>query len=122
MDMLSQADRVKGRMERNQHWSLLKYVYELMSIGVALSKDEPYKGFTRYSYPSKIKKMGRSRSRRRKRDDIAAKIASTLHTSFSDAKAIIPFIGIYLQHEQWRESIIEKMELTEDEIGFIADY
>lgn len=119
MDELSKADIFRGRIVKNQNWSLLKYVYELMSVGVALSKEEKYKGFTRYQYPSRIKKMGRSKASRKKRDDIGKKIGEELHVSVSDAYEIMPFLQELFAREEWKENIVDTLDLTEDEVEFI---
>ena len=122
MDVMSKADVFKGRMVTRQNWSLLKYVYVLMSAGVSVSKEEKYRGFTRYSYPSKIKKMGRSKASRKKRKDISLKVGKKLHTSVSTATDLIPFLSILMEKEDWKENIVEHLDLTEDEIKFIKNF
>lgn len=122
MDAISKADLFQGRMRKNQDWTLLKYVYELMSVGVALGKDEKYKGFTRYSYPSRIKKMGRSKAARSRRDDIATKIGDRLHTSISTATDLIPYLQLFFTDQDWKDNLVEHLELTEDEVEFIEDF
>lgn len=122
MEELSKADLFRGRIRKGQNWTLLKYVYELMSVGVALSKDEKYGGFTKYQYPSRIKKMGQSKAKRKKRDDIGAKISEHLHVSVTTARQIIPFLQILFEREEWRENIITELELTEDEIEYIESF
>ncbi len=122
MDHLSKADLYKGRMIKNQNWKLLRYVYEHMTCGVAVSKKEKYKGFTRYGYPSKIKKMGRSKATRKKRKDISKKISKKIHTSTSTATEVLPLFKYLLKKEEWRKNIIEEMELTEEEVEFIEKF
>ena len=122
MERLSRADVFRGRIVRGQNWSLLKYVYELMSGGVAAAKDEKYSGFTRYGYPSRIKKMGRSKASRSKRRDIGQKIGENLHTSISTATDMIPLLGDFFENDEWRENIVRELELTEDEVKFIQKF
>ncbi|MCJ7450135.1 MAG: replication factor C large subunit [Candidatus Nanohaloarchaeota archaeon QJJ-9] len=121
MEEISKADLFNGRIRKSQNWSLLKYVYSLMTVGVALSKEEKYKGFTRYSYPSRIKKMGQSKSQRKKRQDIGEKIGENMHISISKAVDILPFLQVLFQREGWKKSIAEELELTEDEVEFIEE-
>ena len=121
-DNLSQADVFKGRIIRRQNWGLLKYVYDLMTVGVALSKEEKYKGFTRYSYPSKIKKMGKSKAMRSKRDRIAKKISKKLHISMDDALGTFMFLKKFLDREDWKESIVKEIDLTEKEVEYIESF
>ena len=122
MEHLSKADLYKGRMITNQDWKLLRYVYEHMTCGVAVSKEEKYKGFTRYGYPSKIKKMGKSKATRKKRKDISRKIGENLHTSISTATDMIPMLANFFRKDEWKENIVENMELTEDEVKFIENF
>ncbi len=122
MDHLSKADLYKGRMIKKQNWKLLRYVYEHMTCGVAVSKEQKYRGFTRYGYPSKIKKMGRSKATRKKRDDISKKISKKIHTSTSTATEILPFFRYFFRNDEWKKNIIEEIELTEEEIEFIEKF
>jgi replication factor C large subunit len=122
MDVLSKADVFRGRMRFRQNWSLLKYVYDLMGPGVALSKRAKYKGFTRYGYPSRIKKMGRSKASRAKLEDVGRKIGDELHVSVRDASYMIPFLQHLFENPAWRENIVDGMGLTGDELEFIEEF
>lgn len=122
MDALSRADVFRGRIRRGQNWGLLKYVYGIMTVGVALAKDEKYSGFTRYSYPSRIKKMGRSKSMRNKRDAIGSKIGEALHISISEASATIPVLQELFRRDDWKHNIVEHLELDDDEVEFIESF
>lgn len=121
-EQLSKADLFNGRIRKSQNWGLLKYVYDLMTVGVALSKESKYKGFTKYSYPSKIKMMGRSKAARNRRDEISRKIGERLHTSISTATDMIPFLRELFKKEEWKEDISKGLELTDKEIEFIEDF
>lgn len=122
MERISRADVFRSRIIRNQNWGLLKYVYELMSGGVAAAKDEKYSGFTRYGYPSRIKKMGRSKATRSKRKDISKKMGEKLHTSTSTATDMIPLIAKFFEKEGWKNNIVDELELTDDEVEFIKKF
>lgn len=121
MDELSTADVFRGRIGA-QNWSLLKYVYAIMSVGVALSKEEKYGGFTRYQYPSRIKKMGQSKASRKRREDIGTKVGEKLHVSISDATDMLPVLQLLFEDDDLRDNIVTELELTEDEIEFIEDF
>lgn len=54
-DMISKADVYLGRAQRTQNYGYWKYAINLMTLGVAFSKDKKYKKFTRYSGPSYFK-------------------------------------------------------------------
>lgn len=118
---LSQADIFRAKVKYQQHWSLLKYVYDWLSVGVALAKEEKYKGFTRYSFPSVIKQLGRSKSVRKKKGKIGDKLGDKLHTSASTAAASFPFLKQIFAKEEWRQDCKQSLDLTEEEIKFIED-
>ncbi|MFB6265627.1 MAG: replication factor C large subunit [Candidatus Nanohaloarchaea archaeon] len=120
-DSLSRADVFRGRMEGRQDWSLLKYVYGLMTVGVALSKEEKYRGWTSYSYPSTIRKMGQSRAARNRREAIGEKVGEELHMSVSRATDTIPFLGILFQEEEWKQGLVDRLDLEEKEVEYIED-
>lgn len=121
-DALSQADVFRGRMVSRQDWMLMKYVYELMTVGVALAKDEKYSGWTKYAYPSYLKKMGQSRAARSKRDSIGAKMGDALHVSVSEATDLIPFLQLVFQDAEWKENIVKELDLEEKEVSYIEDF
>ncbi len=121
-ECLSLADLFNGRIRKNQNWGLLKYVYDLMTVGVALSKGSKYKGFNKYSYPSKIKMMGRSKAARNKREEISKKIGERLHTSVSTATDSIPFLRELFRDKEWKENISRNLGLTDKEIEFIEKF
>ncbi|MBD3155307.1 MAG: replication factor C large subunit [Candidatus Aenigmarchaeota archaeon] len=80
-EMLSRADIFRGRISRRQYWTLLKYMIDLMSGGVALSKKEMYRKFSRYQYPDKIKYLGRTKVKRAKEMEQLLEISERLHCS-----------------------------------------
>ncbi len=121
-DRLSEADVFRGRMEGRQDWSLMKYVYELMTVGVALSKEEKYGGWTKYGYPSTIKKMGRSRAARSRRDSIGEKVGEELHVSVSEAVDMIPFLQLLFTDEKLKQGIVEGLDLEEREVEYIEEF
>ncbi|MFB6265886.1 MAG: replication factor C large subunit, partial [Candidatus Nanohaloarchaea archaeon] len=121
-DMVSEADVFRGRMEGRQDWSLMKYVYDLLTVGVALSKEEKYSGWTKYGYPSRIKKMGRSKAARSKRESIGEKMGEELHVSASEATDMIPFLKLLFRDEEWKSGIVESLGLGEKEVEYIEKF
>lgn len=118
-DWLSKADVFNGRIRRSMNWKLLKYVYHFSTIGVALSKDEKYSGWTRYQYPSKLKKMGRSKANRKKRDEVSGKIGEKLHISLSTSVEVMPFLAQLIEDD---EGIAEQLDLDEDDVDFLENF
>lgn len=121
-DCLSRADIFRAKVKYQQRWKLLKYVYDLISVGVALAKEEKYEGFTRYSFPAVIKQLGRSKSVRKKKEKIAKKIGKRLHTSTSTATADFPLFKQIFEREEWRQDFKRELELEEDEVEFIEKH
>lgn len=121
-DNLSLSDLFRGRMMKNQDWNLLKYVYAFMTVGVALSKEEKYKGWTKYGYPSKIRRMGQSRAARSKRDSIGEKVGDELHISVTEATDMIPLLQLLFEDEEWKENIVSELQLEDKEVEFIEAF
>jgi replication factor C large subunit len=118
-DWISKADLFNGRIRRRQNWKLLKYLYKFSTVGVALSKEEKYQGYTKYQYPSKIRQMGSSRGSRQKMDSVTSKIGEKLHISGRDATKTLPFISRLMEEN---EGLAEEMEFSEDEVEFISKF
>lgn len=116
---LSRADVFNGRIRQTHNWKLLKYVYLLSTVGVALSKQEKYEGWTRYQYPSKIQKMGSSRAARNRMEEIGKKLGERLHVSVTESKQMIPFLSTLLEQEP---SVADQLQLSEEEVEFIEKF
>lgn len=116
---VSKADLFNGRIRRAMNWKLLKYVYLYSTVGVALSKEEKYEGWTKYQYPSKIRKMGSSKASRNKLQAISSKIGKKLHISVNESKSTIPFIAELLENNP---GIQQQLDLDDDEVEFIEDF
>ncbi len=116
---LSLADLFNGRIRKRMSWNLLKYVYDFSTVGVALSKEERYEGWTRYQYPSKLRVMGSSRASRNKLDSISSKLGEKLHISKDDAKKDL---RLYSRILDANPDLVEQLELDESEVEFIENF
>jgi len=116
---VSKADLFNGRIRRRQNWKLLKYLYKFATVGVSLSKEEKYDGYTKYQYPSKISKMGSSRASRQKMESVTSKMGAKLHISGREAVKTLPFISNLLQKD---ENLAEFFEFDEDEVEFVKKF
>lgn len=91
-DMLAKADIFMARIRKRQNWKLLKYSIDLMTAGVAVSKDEMYRKFSRYQYPSKIKYLGMTKIKRAKEKANLSELTGKLHCSRKKIKEeYLPF-------------------------------
>lgn len=118
-EWVSKADIFNGRIRRKMNWKLLKYVYLYSTVGVALSKEERYDGWTKYQYPSKIRMMGSSRASRNKLNAISGKLGEKLHISINESKTTLPFIAKLIEHNP---DVQEQLGLDDDEVEFIEDF
>jgi len=99
-EMVSLADTYLGRAFQTRVYSYWKYSYKLMSLGVALSKDETYKKFARYANSSVYSMLSKSRAKRNLRDDVAEKIGEKLHASKKVAREQFPYFEIMFQDDE----------------------
>lgn len=94
-DRLSRADVYRGRIMKRQSWVFLKFAMDMATAGVALAKKEPYHKFTRYYFPTIIRKLSLSKENRAKEKEVCGKISEKSHVSVRDAKWIyLPLIKL----------------------------
>ncbi|MFH1257473.1 MAG: replication factor C large subunit [Candidatus Micrarchaeota archaeon] len=111
---LSRSDIFRGRIMRRQHWGFLKYVNALSTAGVALSKHETYRKFSKYQFPSSIKMMGQTKKNRGLLKSINRKVARKLHVSLKDAIDASSALSA-------SEGFSKYFELDEDEMSLAAE-
>jgi len=117
---ISRADTFLGRARRGQAYGLWRYASDLMSAGVALSREGGLK-FARFQPPSSGKYFGRTRAARSVRDSIAKKIAARCHTSSKIArKNFLPYFHLIFKHEKKAASrIATELELSDTEADYL---
>ena len=97
---LSRADVFKGRIVRRQDWSLLRYVNDLSTVGVAMAKSKYYSGFTSYRSPKYLQMMARSRAARQSLKSLLQKIARITHSSTRTALSYLPVLKSMMERGQ----------------------
>ncbi|MFH1506017.1 MAG: replication factor C large subunit, partial [archaeon] len=118
---LSLADVYKGRIRRWQYYRFYVYCYDLLSVGIALSKDEKYKHFVSYTPTKRILKMWQANMKNMKKKAIAEKIALGTHTSSKRVmRDTLPYLQVLFKRG-FRESkaIAEEYELTKEEVDWL---
>lgn len=115
-EMVSEADIYLGRAFSTRAYTYWKYAYDLMSIGVALSKDETYKKFARYANSSVYTIASKSRSKRDLQDRVASKIAEKLHTSKKVAISQFPYFEVMFQNNEIAYNMMTYFGLSDDEV------
>lgn len=115
-EMVSEADIYLGRAFSTRAYTYWKYAYDLMSVGVALSKDETYKKFARYSNSSVYTMLSKSRKKRDLQNRVAEKIAEKLHTSKRVATSQFPYFEIMFQDDEIAYNMMTYFGLEDDEV------
>ncbi|MDR3223214.1 MAG: replication factor C large subunit [Methanobrevibacter sp.] len=115
-NMISQANIYFSRVIKRQDYIYWRYATDFMGVGVALSKDETYKKFTKLTVPTAFTYMGRTKGKRALRDSIAEKMSKKLHISNSKAIASFPYFEIMFDDDELAWDISDFLSLDEDEI------
>jgi len=121
-DYLSKADLFLGRANRRQNYSLWRYASGLMTAGVALSKEEKYRGFTPYVRPKVFNKLLQVKSEREILKRILSKIGEKTHVSTKRAKEDLHYLSTILKRDpKLGAKIVDFYEFTEDEVEYLTD-
>jgi replication factor C large subunit len=115
-EMVSLADIYLGRAFKTRVYGYWKYTYELMSLGVALSKEETYRKFSRFANSSIFSMLSKSRGKRDLKDRVAEKMGEKLHASKKVVKEQYPYMEIMFQNDETAYEIANYFGLTDDEV------
>ena len=115
-EMVSLADIYLGRAFNTRVYSYWKYSYELMSLGVALSKKETYKKFSRFTNSSIFSMLSKSRAKRDLKDKVAEKMGEKLHSSKKVVKEQFPYMEIMFQNDETAHELATYYGLEDKEI------
>ncbi len=122
-EYISRGDVFMGRIMRRQYWGFLGYISDLISCGISIAKESPYKKFTRYKPPSIFYTLSRTKKEREMTKKIAMKIGSKTHKSSKMASMEIPYLRIILKNHKNPQDLIRFFEFDEEEVNFlIGDY
>jgi len=92
---LSRADVFLGRMKRRQQWSLLPYVLDLVTVGVASARDKPPFKFVKYSFPQKLRILAATKHKREVAQRVLKQIAKNTHMSTRKIRVeLLPFLKV----------------------------
>lgn len=115
-EMISQADMYLGRAFQSRNYGYWKYSYDLMSIGVGLSKDETYRKFARYTNSSVYTLLSKSRAKRDLKAKVSAKIGEKLHTSSKVVREQFPYLEIMFQDNDLARELADYFNLEDAEV------
>ncbi len=122
MDAISKADIFFNRMRRKRNWRLLPYAIEIMTAGVALSRQRTNRRWTPYQFPSRIKERARWRRSNQMSREIAEKIASKSHCSLASALTEeLPYLRVIFSSSVEEAARISRwLKLTGKEIESLS--
>ena len=80
-EQLSLADLTLGRIMRDQNWKLLAYVYDFLSVGVAMSRSETPFRRVKYSQPSWPLLVWQGNRKRDKQSEILSSLSALTRVS-----------------------------------------
>lgn len=115
-DWLSRGDVFEGRI-RFSNWILLKYSIDCETAGIALAKKRRYNRFVKYSFPSYLRAMSLSVTRRAMLKKIGRKIGRVTHTNSIVSREYIPVLR--KMAESAPGEISDFYDFNEAEMSFI---
>jgi replication factor C large subunit len=123
MDYLALADIYRKRIRDTQYWTLLKYVIDFMSSGVAVSRQRTKSsGWIPFRFPEKIRMLSRTKGERALQKSIGMKIWKRCHISATrSAKEVMPYLKIIFENNsEMAAGLSNWLDLDEDMIEYLA--
>lgn len=120
-EVLSRADLFRGRIRRQQHWRFLSHIFELLTAGVAVAKDERSKLPPKYEQTTRLLKIWMANQKYNKRRLVAQKIAEATHCSTKTAlHHSMPWLQVIIKSKpDLAQQLAEELGLDEEEVeGF----
>lgn len=118
-DLMSRADIMRGRVQKQQNWRFKGFMTDLMS-GISVVKGETHRppGFKPFQQPTRISLLGRSRARRAMMDSLALKVGGFTHSSKRAARRdYLPYLKIMLSSKMKEPE--HGLELEKEDISLI---
>ena len=120
---LSKADIYLGRVMKGQSYSFWSYATDMMTAGVSIAKDRTYSGWTRYAFPTWIRKMSNSKGKRSMRRTLSIKIAEGVHTTSNRSRLdVLPYFkNLFKNDIEFRKKMVNKFDFKPAETAFLMD-
>lgn len=97
LEYLSLADIIRRRITKRQDWILFRYYVDFISIGVALSKKQPYFKYVPYAFPTFISRMGAMKAKRAEIDEKVEKLQEHMKCSKARIREELPYLKQFLK-------------------------
>jgi len=111
---ISRADAFKGRIIRRQQWDFLAYSNDLLSVGMALSKQEKNNQKIEYSEPTRLLSIWQANMKLSKKKSIAEKLSKEFHMSKKRFLQSWDSFAIIAQKDStFRNELINKLDKEE---------
>lgn len=122
MEMLATADLYRGRIGATQNWTLMRYLIDFMTAGVATSWSHRASGWVPFRFPTRIMAMSFSRAQRGLLTAIGLKVGKRCHMSSGQAaKDVVPYLRIIFQtNEAMKNSLSRWFDFDEDMVNFLS--
>ncbi len=116
-DTLALADKFFGRIRRWQYYRYYVYCYLLLSVGIALSKDEKSTAEPNYRQPTRLLRYWQANMTYAKRKVIVEKLAEKMHISKKRAlHDVYPFLLNALAHNN---NLQKELDLDKEEVSWL---
>jgi replication factor C large subunit len=123
MEALSLADIYRRRIRFTQDWSLLRYVLDFMTAGVAVARERTKpSGWIPFRFPEKLQWLSRTKAERAMQSAIAMKIRRKCHISAVRAvKEVLPYVRIIFEsNPEMAAGIAKWLNLDENMIEYLT--
>ncbi len=124
LDALSLADVYRGRIRSTQAWSLVRYVIDFMTAGVAMARvNTKTSGWTPFRFPERIQMLSRSKAERAMQLEIGQKIKRRCHISANRAsKEILPYLRIIFKNNvEMAAGLAKWLDLSPEMVDYLAE-
>lgn len=123
MQRVARADEYLGATQQTRYYRLWSYATDLMTGGAATAKSQRYSGWTRYQFPSWLRKMGRSKKARKQREAFGGKIGEAFHTGANRAREdLVPALRFVAErHRPLAVRLAARLELTDDDLELLLE-
>jgi len=122
MENLAKADLYLSWVKRKQRWDLLPYALDLMTAGVAMSREKTKPSFVLFKFPQRILALSKTKKVRALRQSLGRSIGAKCHTSSATAiKEIVPHLRFISQNNPDRAAQLSKwLNLDEETASLLA--
>ncbi|MEM4755531.1 MAG: replication factor C large subunit [Candidatus Woesearchaeota archaeon] len=122
---LAKADIFSKRIRKRQDWRYLVYILFLLSVGIALAKEEKNRGFVQYQLTSeRLKQTAIAKGAQAQKEELAKKLAARLHCSIKEARMhVLPYLELiikkYKNDKQLRNLFMHELQLQEQDLAYL---